>query len=313
MTPDTPTDGGDGDIVITDRELFDQAIAPTPPSQPPQEPSQEHPQEPAPPPTLGEQTAAAQAQRVRDGQGRFVKGPPQQQPPQMAPPAKGEPQMETHRVPLRELLDERERRQRLETEMGQMRQAWEYFISQQQRQQQQPQQPQTIFDAPDQYLAANVVNPLRQEGERAMMQIKDGLSREMANQQFGDKAVNTALAELTKIRYTPDGDHLFRQIMSAGHPYGVLVKWHQQAQAHQAIGNDPNAWLRQRQQEWVRDPNAQRAVLDYIRSQQQQQRGNGQPSNIQLPPSLSTVPAASGREGDVGDLTDASLWRFATR
>jgi len=145
----------------------------------------------------------------------------------------------------------------------------------------------------------------------AMLQIKDGLSREMANQQFGEKAVQAALDEITKVRMTPQGDFAYRQMMASGHPYGALVRWHAQARAQQAIGNDPNAWLRARQQEWVRDPNAQKAVLEYLR-QQQTQQGRGQPPSVQLPPSLSTLPGSPAGAEPIGDLSDASLYAFAT-
>ena len=33
-----------------------------------------------------------------------------------------------------------------------------------------------------------------------MMQVKDGISREMANQQFGEQVVTAALQELMKVR-----------------------------------------------------------------------------------------------------------------
>jgi len=45
----------------------------------------------------------------------------------------------------------------------------------------------------------------------------------------------------------------------------------------------------------------------------QQQQGNGRAPNVSLPPSLSSVPATSGREGDLGDLSSESLFAFATK
>ena len=305
MTPDDQNvpatdDAGSDDIVITDRQLFDQAIAPTPPPAPSSEADK--------PVIPTEPTAASQQPMQRDASGRFVRQPAQQQRPQQPP----QQQQDLRTVPLREILDEREKRQRAETELGQMRQAWEHFMAQARAQQQpQQQQPQTIFDAPDQYLQANVINPILQQMEVGRMRSVDGLSRAFANQQYRKEVVDAALAAITQVRYTPDGNHTFNQIMASGHPYGALVEWYQRARAHQAIGADPNVWLQQRQQEWVRDPNAQRAVLEYIRQQQGQQRGNGQPPNVQLPPSLSSISATSGREEKIGDLSDQSLWAHA--
>src|SRR5215831_5474807 len=132
------------DIVVTDRQLFDSAIsdAPSTPEseapapQPSEQPSQQPPMQPQMQPVVD-------PSRQRDASGRFVKAPPQlQQPqpqqPQQRPPQQRPPQQEDHRtIPLRELLDERDKRQRLETQVGQMQQAWEYFISQQRQQLQQ--------------------------------------------------------------------------------------------------------------------------------------------------------------------------------
>ncbi len=218
-------------------------------------------------------------------------------------------------MPLRELLEERERRQRIEAEHQQLMN----HLRQQQQQPQQPAGPETIFDGPDEYLNHRVMNPLRQEGMHMMMQIKDGISREMANQQFGEAAVTAALQEMLKVRRTPEGDFAFQQIMQTGHPYGALMKWQQRQRAVNAIGNDPNAWLRQQQQAWFNDPRVRAAMLESIRSgagggqQQPQQGGNGRAPVVNLPPSLSTVPATSGREGDLGDLSSESLFAHATR
>jgi hypothetical protein len=153
--------------------------------------------------------------------------------------------------------------------------------------------------------------------EAREIQRTDKMSREFANHQFGSQAIEAALADMTRIRHTPQGDAIYRQIMATGHPYGALMQWHQQVQAHQniakvqqVIGPDPNAWLKQKQQEWVKDPNAQRAVLAELR---QQQQASGRPPNVSLPPSLSSMPASSGRLDDGGDLSNESLYRFAIK
>ena len=145
-----PADG-DGGNVITDRQLFDQATAPDPtpspspaPSQPSQSPSSTGGATDAPPPStrpdLQPQQPAQQqqpGQQPRAPDGKFA--PKQAQQPQQRMP-------EDHRVPLREMLDERERRQRIEAEYNQLLQ----HIQQQQK----PQGPETIFDAPDEYLVS---------------------------------------------------------------------------------------------------------------------------------------------------------------
>jgi len=209
------------------------------------------------------------------------------------------------------MLDERERRQRIEAEYNQLLQHF-----QQQQRQQQPQGPETIFDAPDEYLNQRVIAPLRQEMQMEMMKRTDAQSREFANVQFGEQAVNAALAEIAKIRQTPQGNFVFQQIMAAGHPYGELVKWHNQAKAHAAIGQDPQAWLKQQQQAWFNDPKVQEAMAQHLRqkyAQQQQQNGSGNPPNVSLPPSLSSVPSSSGRGVELGDLSSESLFNYAIK
>ena len=153
------------------------------------------------------------------------------------PSRRGRPQQrqpEDHRVPLRELLAERDARQRLEAHAAELTRA---VMELQQRtdpnrRAQQQQEPETIFDNPDQYLNTRVMNPLRQEATRYMMQMKDGLSREFANTQFTQPVVDAALAAMAQFRHTPQGNFVFNQIMSAGHPYGELVKWHKQVSAY---------------------------------------------------------------------------------
>jgi len=310
-----PADGGGGNT-ITDRQLFDQATAPDPtpspspaPSQPSQSPSDTGGATDAPPPStrpdLQTQQPAQQpqpGQQPRTPEGKFApKGPPQPQ----------QRQPEDHRVPLREMLDERERRQRIEAEYNQLLQHF-----QQQQRQQQPQGPETIWDAPDEYLNQRFVAPLRQEMQMEMMKRTDAQSREFANVQFGEQVVNAALADIAKIRQTPQGDFVFRQIMAAGHPYGELVKWHNQARAHAAIGQDPQAWLKQQQQAWFNDPKVQEAMAQHLRQKyaaQQQRNGSGNSPNVSLPPSLSSVPSTSGRNVELGDLSSESLFNFAIK
>lgn len=101
---------------------------------------------------------------------------------------------------------------------------------------------------------------------------------------------------------------MFNQIMSQRHPYGALVKWHAHAKMQQQIGPDPNAWLAKQQEAWLNDPKVQAQVVERI---QAAQKGSNRPPTVNLPPSLSSMPAAGGDEQ--GDLSDASLYRFATR
>src|SRR5262249_51797759 len=155
---------------------------------------------------------------------------------------------------------------------------------------------------------SNVIDPLQQWGSMEMMRIKEAMSLDYANDKYGEKTVQAALDAMTKVRYSPDGDFAYRQIMASGNPYKSLVEWHRRQRAHDVIGADPDAWLKQRQQEWLNDPAAQKAMMEILRGQQQKS-SVAQPSNVSLPPSLSSIPAAAGRVEEVGDLSDESLFR----
>ena len=293
--------GGGEDVVITDRDLYERAISdaptkpePTPADQPLLTPDQ--PQQP---------TVA------RDEQGRFAPKQVEQKP----APQQQQPRPEDHRVPLTELLNTRERAQRAEAEAAQLRQAWAALQQQQAAAAQQQQPPQTIFDNPDQYINQNVIQPLIQHFERREIERTDKTSREIANVQFGPQAeqiINAALADLSRIRQTPQGNVLYWQIMNSGHPYGALVQWHKNARAQQQIGPDPEAWFRHRANQLLDDPKFQAAAIERARGRagQQQRGGNG---NVSLPPSLSSIPAAGPRLEEQGDLSDESLYRFATK
>jgi DNA-binding transcriptional LysR family regulator len=215
-------------------------------------------------------------------------------------------------VPLAELLKERDARQRLEAHAQELTRA---VMDLQQRlspqQPQQPQGPETIFDDPRAYLDQHVMQPLRQEGQMYMMKIKDDVSRTQANMQFGEQEVNAALVDIGRIRQTPQGNFVFNQIMSAGHPYGELVKWHRTVRAQAAIGADPQGWLRQQQQAWAENERVQDYVMQMRAKRLGAQKGN--PPNVQLPPSLSSIRSSSGRMDNGGDLSSASLYDFATK
>jgi hypothetical protein len=304
---------------ITDRQLFDHANSdpdPAPaPSQPSQSPASPDGATAAPPPSTRpdlqqpEQPQAQPGQQPRTPEGKFAPKP-QGQPQQQRQP-------EDHRVPLRELLAERDARQRLEAHAAELTRA---VMELQQRtdpnRQQSQQPPETIFDNPDQYLTTRVMDPLRQEGQREIMKVKDGLSRAQANREYTPQVVNAALGVMAQFRQTPQGNFVFHQIMQSDHPYGELVEWHRQQVAYSAIGRDPYAWLRQQQQQWLDDPNAQRQMLERIRAKQANGGGNGaqgRPPNVQLPPSLSTVASTASRTEAPGDLSSQSLWSFANR
>ena len=293
---------------ITDQQLFDHALnSPDPTPSTSSSPSSE----PSLPPSQGAQASERPASTRPDlQQGAQTPGQPRDPQGKFAPKPQG--QQGQHNVPLAELLKERDARQRLEAHASELTRA---VMDLQRRldpqQPQQPQGPETIFDDPRAYLDQHVMQPLRQEGQMYMMKIKDDVSRTQANMQFGEQEVNAALQDIGRIRQTPQGNFVFQQIMQSGHPYGQLVQWHRQARAQAAIGANPQAWLRQQQQAWAENAKVQDYVMQMRAKRLGAQKGN--PPNVQLPPSLSSVRSSSGRMDNGGDLSSASLYDFATK
>jgi alkylated DNA nucleotide flippase Atl1 len=294
---------------ITDQQLFDHALNspdPTPaPSSPPSS-------EPSLPPSQGAQASERPASTRPDlQQGAQTPGQPRDQQGKFAPKPQGQ-QGQQHNVPLAELLKERDARQRLEAHAQELTRA---VMDLQRRldpqQPQQPQGPETIFDDPRTYLDQNVMAPMRAEMQAYGMKVKDDMSRTQANMQFGEQEVNAALQQIAQVRQTPQGNFVFQQIMQSGHPYGELVKWHRTVQAQAAIGADPQAWLRQQQQTWAENEKVQDYVMQMRAKRLSAQKGN--PPNVQLPPSLSSVRSSSGRMDNGGDLSSSSLYDFATK
>ena len=294
---------------ITDQQLFDHALnSPDPTPSTSSSPSSE----PSLPPSQGAQASERPASTRPDlQQGAQTPGQPRDPQGKFAPKPQGQ-QGQQHNVPLAELLKERDARQRLEAHAQELTRA---VMDLQQRLSpqapQQPQGPETIFDDPRAYLDQHVMQPLRQEGQMYMMKIKDDVSRTQANMQFGEQEVNAALQDMGRIRQTPQGNFIFQQIMSSGHPYGQLVQWHRQARAQAAIGANPQAWLRKQQQAWAENAKVQDYVLQLRAKRLGAQKAT--PPNVQLPPSLSSIRSSSGRIDNGGDLSSASLYDFATK
>jgi len=295
---------------ITDRQLFDHAISSPDPTPAPSTPA---PSEPSSTPSQGaqasEQPASTRPDLQQDAQ---TPGQPRDQQGKFAPKPQGQ-QGQQHNVPLAELLKERDARQRLEAHAQELTRAvmdLQRRLDPQQPQQQ-PQGPETIFDDPRTYLEQNVMHPLRAEMQAYGMKVKDDMSRTQANRDYGAQEVNAALAQMQQVRQTPQGQFVFNQIMASGHPYEELVKWNRTVQAQTAIGADPQAWLRQQQQAWAENEKVQDYVMQLRAKRLGAQQGN--PPNVQLPPSLSSVRSSSGRMDNGGDLSSASLYDFATK
>ena len=90
------------------------------------------------------------------------------------------------------------------------------------------------------------------------------------------------------------------------------MQWYQDQKIRQETGGDLSAYRQKILDEAMKDPAFQAKVLESTRTQAQA-APSGNP-NIKLPPSISRLPGSgvSAAELDGGDMTDASLFKYAT-
>ena len=195
---------------------------------------------------------------------------------------------EDHRVPLTELLNEREKRQRIEAEYQSNQQQWDQWRQQYEaaQAQQNPPEAPDIFENPEYYqnMAANlpayINQALQQQGQQhqqqmAMqrMEVMGEMSLRAAYQQEPD-TYDKAWGELQdRIK---GGDQTWRHAMlQSQDPGRTLLDLHKREQATQ-IGSDPDAYRQQIIDELKANPEMMAEALG----------SDVQPSRVNIPTSL---------------------------
>ena len=280
---------------LDDKELFSSAIAdestPEAATEAPAEaPVQETPQPDGP---------------VRDEHGRFAAKQAAEQAAE-PPQAKDESQVPSWR--LREVREEAERR------IAETEARWQRQFEHMQRQAQPKPEPAPVpdlFENPNGFVDHNVrqyVDPIKSE----VQQMREFYSRRDAERDHGADKVRAAYDWIASgiAQRDPDVVMAYNRAMQSPHPFDVLVTAHQQRVVHQTIGNDPNAWFeKELERRMSGDPQFA------AKFQQARQASSAQPQGgiTKLPPSLRSVPAARGAVDDDTDMSDAALFRYATR
>ena len=109
------------------------------------------------------------------------------------------------------------------------------------------------------------------------------------------------------------------KIWNSPNPGRALMSWHAQQQTLKEVGNDPNAWLEQKLQERLNDPDFLAQAVERARGSARQSgaREYTQPANSRgrMPPSLN---AASGstqhvEDPDLYNPSERAVFDFATR
>ena len=227
-------------------------------------------------------------------------------------PEKEASEAEPHRVPLTELLNEREKRQGLEQQMQQMQ---AYMQQMQQYEQAQAQQQQTewpdMFESPEfyqerlryaveqmpQYVQEQVDQRVNQQLAAARTEFLGEMSLKQARS-TDPETYDKAWEELS--RRVNGGDHSWRlQVLQSQDPGQEVLNLYKQNTVAQDVGNDPEAYFQKRLDAIKQDPAALAALLS----------GGQQPASqsplIDLPPSINK---AGGGGGGFPTISNRDLW-----
>lgn len=219
-------------------------------------------------------------------------------------PVTPQTQEDAHRVPLRELLDERDRRQQAAREAEALRrQLQEVQRAQQAQQQQRPdfwEQPENSID----HRVQQAIAPLAQQ----LVAQRETFARALAETQFGPEKVNAAFKDISDRIQSGDSAARFdyQRIMTEPNPYSALVQLHQQRQTIAEIGTDPVAYRQKALDEALKDPAFLARALEAAKAQA------GTSSSVvtyAAPkakglPSISNIGAAGSVGGAIADLSD---------
>lgn len=229
-----------------------------------------------------------------------------EQPPVQPVVAQQQAQEDAHRVPLRELLDERDKRQAQQREVEALRRQLQQFQSQQQ-QQNAPEfweQPEGNID----YRVHQAVAPLVQE----LVMQREQTSRALASMQYGEDKVNEAFKDMeARINAgDPVARFDYQRVMAQPNQYAALVQLHQQRKALSEIGNDPAAYRDKVLQDALSNPEFLAKAADAL-----QAKAKSSPSVITYAapktkglPSISNIGAAGSVGGATPDLSDQELY-----
>jgi hypothetical protein len=273
----------------TGQELFDEANAV-------EAPKEAAPKEAEKPEEEPQEEKEAAPERERDEQGRFK--------------SKEEKPEHDHRIPLRELLDEREKRQQIQAQFEAMqqsmaqRQAWE---QQQQQLAQQQQQLPDIFENPEWYQQQVAMMPQQINAHVARMmqmqrlEIMGDISLQGAKAR-DPETFDRAWEELKRRTY--GGDPTWRQqILTSQSPGETLVNLYKREATLSTVGDDPQGFVEKAIEQRMSDPQFLATVLEKARSMAEAQP---QRNKVKLPTSINKAGGYGTARGGTG--SDSEMW-----
>lgn len=268
-------------------------------------------------PGIAATTPEPEAGQPRDEQGRFAPKAPDapaeaqpQTPPEPAaatpPPAKDET------IPSWRLKEEADNRRQAEQRAAHFERQLLEMQAHLRANQPQEKRP-DFFENPDAATEHHVRNFLEPH-LRAVQQQMMHLGQMAAVQAYGVdvvRAADDAFTKAVETRTLEPAD--WQRVMNAPNKYEAAVQWHKRQTALATVGDDPAAWFDKQLGERLKDQAFQTKLIEQLRGNVQQS-SNGQRPVVQIPPSLSrATSAAPNTPDDTGDLSDASLFRHATR
>jgi hypothetical protein len=237
----------------------------------------------------------ARPERERDEKGRYVARQPDPEPEPVVEAVKPD-----HRVPLAELMKERDNRQSAQRELDQLRQQM-FMLQQQQAQKPQEEEAIDIFANPEAYQSR-----IQQTMEQRLKAMEGNFSLRLAAYKHGDD-FHEAWKEM--VNRTQNGDDSIRQqVMQSPDPGETLVQLYQREMVINKVGNDPEAYIQKRLDEALKDPAFLAKAIEAAKASAGAQP---KPANkIELPPSLNKMAAD---HGETFDVSDRGMYFNATR
>jgi hypothetical protein len=245
----------------------------------------------------------AESERMRDERGRFAAKEAVEPEAVEAAPEPVVPQERVdHRIPLTELLNEREKRQAEARRAEQLARELEQL-----RQQMQPpkQQIPDQFQSPEDYNAywEHRIAEQQQTVEQRFRNQEANFSLRLAHMQHGEvfeKAYSALLEAAEK------GDRAAAQaVANSPDPGATLINWYKREQTLQQVGTDPEAFVQKKLEEALNDPQFLAKALEKARGV-----AGTQPAQVKLPPSLNKAQSAA-RSDDTSDGSDRAMYHHA--
>lgn len=232
-----------------------------------------------------------------------------------AEPAKERQEPELHRVPLRELLDEREKRQKIEREAEELRR----YKAEQERIAQRPAERVDPFANPDGFVDSieGRFNTFQQELEARDARIMAQIAERDTIREYGKDKIDTELAYLGKLKERdPAVEFEIRAIVQRDPVDGLrnVMRYAAQRRQLEEVGPDIGAYKQRLLEESLNDPAFLAKAIEKAKSSAAvTTTANVRPAPAQLPSVNRSTAAASNASEAAEWESDGELLRSALR